>query len=96
MNLHHCKSPFGDISPECNPRCVKLTKVTKNGVRYFPKGIFQRATAQVTISQVGTSKCAIWLSPLLRLGKDVNVFIFFKRSFRYDNDDQKSKTKRSF
>ncbi|XP_023328387.1 uncharacterized protein LOC111701365 [Eurytemora carolleeae] len=29
MNLHHCKSPFGDISPECNPRCVKLTKNDK-------------------------------------------------------------------
>ena len=29
--------------------------------------------------------------------RDVNVFIFFeKRSFHYKNDDEKSKTKRSF
>ena len=61
MNLHHCKSPFGDISPQCNPRCVKLTKVTKNGVRYFPKGIFQSATFQMIISQVVTiPKCVIF------------------------------------
>ena len=28
QNLHHCKSPFGDISQRCNPRCVRLSKVT--------------------------------------------------------------------
>ncbi len=31
------------------------------------------------------------------VGRDVNVFIFFeKRSFSYENDDEKSKLKRSF
>ena len=47
MNLHHCKSPFGDISPECNPRCVKLTKVTKNDVRYFKMGRGASAAARM-------------------------------------------------
>ena len=45
--------------------------LASSGVRYFPKGIFPRATAQVTISKVATSQIYIFSSdnfPKVRLG----------------------------
>ena len=28
-NLHHCGNPFQDISPKCDPRCVRVNKTDK-------------------------------------------------------------------
>ena len=28
-NLHHCGNPFQDISPKCDPRCVRINKTDK-------------------------------------------------------------------
>ena len=29
MNLNHCGNPFQDISPTCDPRCVRINKTDK-------------------------------------------------------------------
>ena len=35
MNLRHCGNPFQDISPKCDPRCVRINKTDKVWKLFF-------------------------------------------------------------
>ena len=64
---------------------VRREKITNLRVKLDPVGVFNSCT---------TAPCLYKVMSCTK--RDVNVFIFFeKRSFRYEKDDKKSKTKRS-
>ena len=66
----------------------------------YPKSLVDTTSILADQGVPGCPRCGGKVRSVIELEypncRDINVFIFFKRSFRYENDKEKSKTKRFF